>query len=204
VGSRQLDLDIPSGATVNDLLERLESRYPGFRRYRSILLMSVNEEYVDRHAVISDGDEVALFPPVSGGASPEATLSERPREVYRLTREPIDARGIAELILRPEDGALCVFEGVVRNNSKGKTTRYLEYDWVAHPGDFIYETPGTVHTLVSDHPEGVKLFGWLQGPLEFFDEKGAFVETLDVWWFINHYETYCRENGIPINPQLYI
>ena len=128
MGSRQLDLDIPSGATVNDLLERLESRYPGFRRYRSILLMSVNEEYVDRHAVISDGDEVALFPPVSGGASPEATLSERPREVYRLTREPIDARGIAELILRPEDGALCVFEGVVRNNSKGKTTRYLEYE----------------------------------------------------------------------------
>jgi molybdopterin converting factor subunit 1 len=128
VGSRQLDLDIPSGATVNDLLERLESRYPGFRRYRSILLMSVNEEYVDRHAVISDGDEVALFPPVSGGASPEAILSERPREVYRLTREPIDARGIAELILRPEDGALCVFEGVVRNNSKGKNTRYLEYE----------------------------------------------------------------------------
>ena len=43
------------------------------------------------------------------------------------------------------------------------SARYLEYDWVAHPGDFIYETPGLVHTLVSDHPEGVKLFGWMQG-----------------------------------------
>ena len=43
------------------------------------------------------------------------------------------------------------------------SARYLEYDWVAHPGDFIYETPGLMHTLVSDHPEGVKLFGWLQG-----------------------------------------
>lgn len=128
VGSRQLDLDIPSGATVNDLLERLESRYPGLQRYRSIVLTSLNEEYVDRQAVISDGDEVALFPPVSGGSSPEPILSERPREIYRLTRERIDARDIAELILRPEDGALCIFEGVVRNNSKGKKTHYLEYE----------------------------------------------------------------------------
>src|SRR5215831_11302095 len=43
------------------------------------------------------------------------------------------------------------------------STRYLEYDWVAGPGDFIYETPGLIHTLVSDHPTGVKLFDW---PLE--------------------------------------
>ena len=128
VGSRQLDLDVPSGATVNDLLERLESRYPGLRRYRSIVLTSLNEEYVERHAVVSDGDEVALFPPVSGGSSSGPVLSERPREIYRLTREAIDAHEIAELILRPEDGALCVFEGVVRNNSKGKATRYLEYE----------------------------------------------------------------------------
>ena len=84
------------------------------------------------------------------------------------------------------------------------SARYLEYDWVAHPGDFIYETPGLVHTLVTDHPEGVKLFGWLQGPIEFYDENGGFIETLDVWWFINHYETYCREHGIPINNKLYI
>jgi hypothetical protein len=84
------------------------------------------------------------------------------------------------------------------------SVRYLEYDWVAHPGDFIYETPGLTHTLVSDDPKGVKLFGWLQGPIEFYDERGNFVETLDVWWFINHYETHCREHGVPINKQLYL
>lgn len=84
------------------------------------------------------------------------------------------------------------------------SARYLEYDWVAGPGDFIYETPGLVHTLVSDHPQGVKLFGWLEGPIEFFDDKGTFIETLDVWWYINHYETYCREHDIPINRQLYL
>lgn len=128
VGSRQLDLEVPSGSTVNDLLERLEARYPAIGRYRPIVLTSVNEEYVDRASVISDGDEVAIFPPVSGGATPGPVIADRPREIYRLTREPIDARAIAELILRPEDGALCIFEGVVRNNSKGKATRYLEYE----------------------------------------------------------------------------
>ena len=128
VGSRQLDFDVPSGATVNDLLERLEARYPGLRPYRSIVLTSLNEDYVERSTVVSDGDEVAIFPPVSGGASSEPVIADRPREVYRLTREAIDAREVADMILRPEDGALCIFEGVVRNNSKGKTTRYLEYE----------------------------------------------------------------------------
>jgi molybdopterin synthase catalytic subunit len=128
VGSRELDFDVPSGATVNDLLERLEARYPGLRPYRSIVLTSLNEDYVERSTVVSDGDEVAIFPPVSGGASSEPVIADRPREVYRLTREAIDAREIADMILRPEDGALCIFEGVVRNNSKGKTTRYLEYE----------------------------------------------------------------------------
>jgi hypothetical protein len=84
------------------------------------------------------------------------------------------------------------------------SARYLEYDWVAGPGDFIYETPGLVHTLVSDDPNGVKLFGWLEGPIEFYDDTGKFIETVDVWWFINHYESYCRENGIALNPQLYL
>jgi 2,4'-dihydroxyacetophenone dioxygenase len=84
------------------------------------------------------------------------------------------------------------------------SARYLEYDWVAEPGSFIYETPGLSHTLVTDHPDGVKLFGWLEGPIDFFDEQGNFIETLDVWWYINHYESYCKEHGIPINPQLYL
>jgi hypothetical protein len=61
-----------------------------------------------------------------------------------------------------------------------------------------------VHTLVTDHPQGVKLFGWLEGPIDFFDEQGTFVESLDVWWYINHYETWCRAHAIPINEQLYI
>jgi 2,4'-dihydroxyacetophenone dioxygenase len=81
---------------------------------------------------------------------------------------------------------------------------YLEHDWTATAGDFIFETPGESHTLVTEHPDGVKLFGWMEGPIEFYDENAVLVETADVWWMMNHYESYCREQNIPINPKLYL
>ena len=84
------------------------------------------------------------------------------------------------------------------------SVRYLEYDWVGTPGGLILEVPGEAHTLVTEHPEGCKLFGWMQGPIDFFDAEGVYADTVDVWWMITHYETYCRENGIPINEKLYL
>ena len=69
------------------------------------------------------------------------------------------------------------------------------------------ETPGTAHTLVSDnpaYPDGMKAIFWLQGALEFYDQQGKWTETLDVFWFIKHYVSYCEAHGIPINKQLFI
>lgn len=82
--------------------------------------------------------------------------------------------------------------------------KYLEYDWVCGPGDFITELPGAAHTLVTDHPEGMKALFWMQGANEFFDADGNHLETLDVFWFINHYQSYCEENNLPINSKLWI
>ncbi len=76
------------------------------------------------------------------------------------------------------------------------SVRYLEYDWVATPGGLILEVPGESHTLVTDHPEGCKLFGWMQGPIEFYDNDANLIETVDVWWMMNHYESYCKEQGL--------
>ncbi len=84
------------------------------------------------------------------------------------------------------------------------SVRYLEYDWTASPGGLILEVPGESHTLVTDHPDGVKLFGWMQGPIEFYDSDGQHALTSDVFWFMNHYEEHCREHGIPINEKLYL
>ena len=120
-GSRQLNIDLTAGTTVGDLLATLERSYPKIRDYRSILLTAVNEEYVDLGKALSEGDEVAIFPPVSGGSTDFPHMVE-------ITRDRIDAQKVARRLQRGEDGAVCVFEGIVRNNSKGKKTRYLEYE----------------------------------------------------------------------------
>jgi molybdopterin synthase catalytic subunit len=112
---------LPAGSTIADLLTRLESNYPRFKDYRPVLLTAINEDYVDKNARINEGDEVAIFPPVSGG---EAS----PNPMVVITRDPIDAQKVARELLRGEDGAICVFEGVVRNNSKGKRTLHLVYE----------------------------------------------------------------------------
>jgi quercetin dioxygenase-like cupin family protein len=82
--------------------------------------------------------------------------------------------------------------------------RYLEYDWVARPGSYVLESPGAVHTLVSDNPEGMKTIFFLNGSLEFLDDNDNLLQTLDVFWFINHYVSYCREQGIPLNKKLWV
>jgi MoaE-MoaD fusion protein len=94
-----------------------------------VVLTAVNEEYVDQSTRVEEGDEVAVFPPVSGGdvGSDLLTVS-RPSELYQITRDPIDTQTISRQMLRPEHGAICIFEGVVRNNSKGKRTLHLVYE----------------------------------------------------------------------------
>lgn len=80
--------------------------------------------------------------------------------------------------------------------------KYEEYDWVAKPGDFIRESPGRTHTLVSE--EGMETIFQLGLPLEFLNEDGTLMETVDVFWFIDHYLTYCKENNIPVNKALFL
>ena len=82
--------------------------------------------------------------------------------------------------------------------------RYLEHDWIARPGDYIGEPPGAVHTLVSDDPNGMKTLFWLNGALEFLGDKGEVLETFDVFWFIDHYVTWCREHNLKLNEHLWI
>jgi molybdopterin converting factor subunit 1 len=129
IGSRTLPLELSEGSTVEDLLTRLESEYPKIAEYRSILLTAVNQEYVESAHPVAEGDEIAIFPPVSGGATPtEGLIRTRPDGFYQVTHHPIDTHRISRELVRDQDGAITVFEGVVRDNSKGKTTRYLVYE----------------------------------------------------------------------------
>jgi quercetin dioxygenase-like cupin family protein len=82
--------------------------------------------------------------------------------------------------------------------------RYLEYDWVARPGGFVLESPGAMHTLVSDDPNGMKAMFWVQGALDFYDDDGVHIDTWDVFNAIDSYTAYCREHGLPVNQQLFL
>jgi molybdopterin converting factor subunit 1 len=67
VGSKEEDLDLRDGSTVQDLLEDYIERFPQLSRYREHIILSVNKEYGAPARVLREGDEVSFLPPVSGG-----------------------------------------------------------------------------------------------------------------------------------------
>jgi MoaE-MoaD fusion protein len=110
-------LPLGERATVGDVLQHYGNKFPDIQKLSSSLALSINREYASQDAPLRDGDEVALLPPVSGGA-PRASI----------VREKIDPHQIVPPMERPEDGAIAMFDGIVRNNSRGRQTLYLEYE----------------------------------------------------------------------------
>lgn len=118
LGASPEPVELPVGATVRDLLERLGAREPAME-LRGVAV-SVNAEYATAGQVLREGDEVGLLPPVSGGCPAE--------NVVALTREPIESTRLIAAAKRGEDGAVVVFDGIVRDNSRGRRTLYLDYE----------------------------------------------------------------------------
>ena len=120
VGSSSLDLNVESPATVETAFAILKSRHPRLAEMQRSLLFAVNEEYASPSHPLSDGDRLAVLPPVSGG--------EAGRDIFEITREPIDIADLRERLLEGDSGAVVIFDGVARNNTKGRRTLYLEYE----------------------------------------------------------------------------
>ncbi len=123
VASAEEDAEVSEGARVEDLFARYGRRFPDLNAFRASLAASVNQEYAEWRAPLKNGDEVAFLPPVSGGQ--QAALAE---DLYRLVREPIASQAIVASLKAPEDGAVVVFDGIVRNHSGGRRTLYLDYE----------------------------------------------------------------------------
>jgi MoaE-MoaD fusion protein len=123
-GKASEDLSLPDGATVRDLLSHY-AQDASLKLLLGSIAVSLNQEYAVPTAALRDHDEVGLLPPVSGGA--DSAKPAAPSRV-QLTRERIDTRALAERIKHPEDGATVVFEGIVRDNSRGRRTVYLDYE----------------------------------------------------------------------------
>lgn len=125
-GSAAFALELPAGATVAALLDRLSD---GAAESLRGIAVSVNAEYARPGDALSDGDEVGLLPPVSGGsAARTADDASCEGDVVYLTRERIDAEKLVAEAKAAEDGAVVVFDGIVRNHSRGRQTLYLDYE----------------------------------------------------------------------------
>jgi MoaE-MoaD fusion protein len=129
-GQRECEVELAEGTTAAGLFGHFAAKFPGLEAARRSVTVARNQEFADPETVLADGDEVALLPPVSGGSGPwihQITTPEK-GNFYALTRQPIDAAAVARELLQGVDGAFVNFEGVVRNNTKGRPTRYLEYE----------------------------------------------------------------------------
>jgi MoaE-MoaD fusion protein len=105
--------------TLTELWSRYVRRFSRLSDLTGTMVAAVNQDVKPWTHRLKDGDEVAFMPPVSGGA---------PEDLCRITRECIPTAELAASMKAPEDGAVVVFEGIVRNNSRGRETLYLEYE----------------------------------------------------------------------------
>jgi molybdopterin synthase catalytic subunit len=117
-------LSLPENATLGDVLSHYEQSVPRLKDCMSSIAMSVNQAYAGPKERLQQGDEVALLPPVSGGST-DAPGGKAP---VAIVREVIETASILAHIKQPEDGAAVVFEGIVRNHSRGRRTLYLDYE----------------------------------------------------------------------------
>jgi MoaE-MoaD fusion protein len=111
-------LELPEGAAVRNLLAYYFSAIPAMRDSLTSIAVAVNQEYSGLETKLKSDDEVALLPPVSGGSGKAASI----------VRDKIDTQQVLARVKHGEDGATVVFEGVVRNQTRGRRTLYLDYE----------------------------------------------------------------------------
>jgi molybdopterin converting factor subunit 1 len=152
-GHETLELSLSSPANVATAFAQLLADYPALARFGNSLLLAVNQEYALSDRTLSDGDELAVLPPVSGGSEETATEAQRhrvgegsekepantgnagappapthARDFFELTIYPIDVGAIARRVVLPECGATVTLDGYAREWTRGRRTLYLVYE----------------------------------------------------------------------------
>src|SRR5436190_15507550 len=127
VGRAEEQLDLPGNAHLGGVFAHYADRFPRLREMAGSIVLAKNHEFSDSTSPVNEGDEIALLPPVSGGSQFCHEIRDD-SHLFALTRHTIDTPQIVSRLLRGEAGAVIIFEGVVRNNSKGRRTRFLDYE----------------------------------------------------------------------------
>lgn len=129
-GQAEEVLELGPGARLETVFNQYAARFPRLKEMAGSIVMARNQQFAGPSTALAEGDEVAFLPPVSGGSARyTAELTVEPEgHFFALTREMIDTGELRVRLLRGEDGALVVFEGTVRNNTRGRRTLHLEYE----------------------------------------------------------------------------
>jgi MoaE-MoaD fusion protein len=130
VGRSEDHIEVAEGSLLQSVFARYAHQFPRLTDLESSIVLACNREFRDGSAPIREGDEIAFLPPVSGGSGRFTHEICDPETgcFFALTRQAIDTPAIARQLLRGEDGAVVDFEGVVRNNTKGRATKFLDYE----------------------------------------------------------------------------
>jgi molybdopterin converting factor subunit 1 len=122
-------LSVPRGSTAREAFGRVLEEYPALRAFSASLLVAVNQEYArDLTVELKDGDEIAVFPPVSGGAEDGPAPASGSRDFFELTAEAIDVGAVARRVVPRRCGATVTLDGYAREWTKGRQTLYLIYE----------------------------------------------------------------------------
>ncbi len=118
-GRERLELDLPDGGTVDSAWAAVVDRHPELTQYRPYTLFAVGHDYVTPDHPLKSEDELCLFPPVSGGVG---------ADTYRVVEQPLSPDAAAAAVDDPGAGGIVIFSGVVRNETGGRSVKYLEYE----------------------------------------------------------------------------
>ena len=127
-GNEEIDFTLKSPADTKSARSQILSAYPELQRFGNSLLLAVNQEYAQPNQEIHDGDELALFPPVSGGEVARPSGSESSHDFFELTTNPIDVGAVARRVVLPQCGATVTLDGYAREWTRGRRTLYLVYE----------------------------------------------------------------------------
>lgn len=153
-GTNEAELRVNPPHDAANVFEQLLAAYPALRRFGRSLLFAVNQEYAQPNRQVVDGDELAVFPPVSGGSKiqsstePQKHKDEKPEkkdasssgspdavsastsatDFFELTTDPIDVGAVARRVVLPKCGATVTLDGYAREWTKGRQTLYLVYE----------------------------------------------------------------------------